>query len=67
MSVPSTVSGEVEQQPSYVLDLSMHSKVVASLQPQAPLQPPAKENVKDPLICGSAGNISFELSQCEGN
>ena len=60
VSVPSTVSSEV-------LDLSVHSQVVAPLQPQAPLQPSAKENVKDPLICGSAGNISFELLQHEGN
>ena len=60
VSVPSTVSSEV-------LDFSVHSQVVAPLQPQAPLQPSAKENVKDPLICGSAGNISFELLQHEGN
>ena len=60
VSVPSTVSSEV-------LDLSVHSQVVAPLQPQAPLQPSAKENVKDPLICGSAGNIFFELLQHEGN
>ena len=55
------------EQSQHLLDLPVKCDV-ASLQPQAPLQPSTQENVRDPLIGGTGkANLSFELSRQEAS